>query len=197
VSGSRSLAGVVVAALSVATYAQSPPATSWLDRPLSNWNRPGAALPNAPIARAARDRSIRTCDLKPAVSTAAERALDAAGWIPFLNFDQQLVQGDIEIVDGMIGGDGMCRPIGYNIFVFIGGRFAGVLSPAAMNAQADSSAGAVRILGADSLSAEFVRYAANDAMCCPSSRVTVRYRIDRSGAAPVVVPTDLRVTRGL
>ena len=98
----------------------------------------------------------------------------------------------------MTGGDGMCRPTGYNIFVFVGGRFAGTLSPAAMNSRDDASSGAVRILGADSLSAEFARYAAQkDALCCPSSRVTVRYRIDRAGAGPVVVPVEVRVTRGL
>lgn len=188
------LAAMVVA-LGVVTHAQSRPASSWLDRPLSNWNRPGAAVPGAAIDKGRRDEIIGRCDLKPPASTPAERALGTAGWLPFLNFDQRLVQGDIEIVDGMIAADGMCRPLGYNIFVFIGGRFAGTLAPAAMNAREDSSSGAVRILGADSLSAEFVRYTQNDPLCCPSSRLTVRYRIDRTG--PVVVPVEVRTTRGL
>ena len=177
--------------------AQSKPATSsWLDRPLANWNRIGAALPAVPIGTK-RDETIKTCDVKPPQSTAAERAVADAGWIPFLNFDQRLVQGDIEIVGGMTGADGMCRPIGYNLFVFVGGRFAGTLSPGQMNSRDDSASGAVRILGADSLSAEFSRYTEKDPLCCPSSRVTVRYRIDRSGTRPLVAPVDVRVTRGL
>ena len=189
----------MVAALGVSggfMHAQSRPA-SWLDRPLASWNRPGGALPPASMARGSRDDTITRCDLKTPASTTGERALGDAGWIAFLNFDQRLVQGDIEIVDGMTGGDGMCRPVGYNIFVFVGGRFAGTLSPTVMSSREDSSSGAVRILGADSLSAEFERYTEKDAMCCPSSRVTVRYRIDRSGARPVVAPVDVRVTRGL
>jgi hypothetical protein len=203
-SHARSRISVVTLMLMIAlspgrgfTYEQSKSSASWLDRPLAGWNRPGAALPTVSIDRKTRDETVKTCDLKPPVSSPGVRALADAGWIPFLNFDQKLVQADVEIVNGLSGGDGMCRPLGYNIFVFIGGRFAGTLSPTPMNSREDSSSGAVRILDASSVSAEFVRYTEKDATCCPSSRVTVRYRIDRSGARPVVVPVDVRVTRSL
>ena len=66
----------------------------------------------------ARRRSKR-CQLPPLGSTPAERALAAAGWIPFHNLDQQLVRDDVEIVGAMTGADGMCRPAGYNLFVFV------------------------------------------------------------------------------
>jgi hypothetical protein len=65
-----------------------------------------------------------------------------------------------------------------------------------MNSREDAASGAVRILGADRLSVEFARYTEKDPLCCPSSRVTVGYRVDRSAVAPLVVPIDVRVTRG-
>lgn len=178
--------------------AQAPAsAPSWLDKqPLTGWNKAGAPLPRATLDAAARQRLVARCKLEVPASTPAERALADAGWIPFLNFDQSLVRDGIEIVDGMADADGMCRPMKYNIFVFVGGKFAGTLSPALMNSREDLSSGAVRILGADSISSEFSRYLDKDALCCPSSRVTVRYRVDRSGPAPAAVPTEARVTRG-
>jgi hypothetical protein len=169
-------------------------APAWLDRPLANWNRAGAAVPKAELEHP-REETLKQCKLELLASTPAERALADAGWIPFLNFDQRLTQGDLEIVDGMSGADGMCRPLGYNVFVFVGGRFAGTLSPVRMNSRADGASGAVRVVSADAISAEFARYTEKDALCCPSSRMTVRYRIDRSGAQPIVAPTDVRTTR--
>lgn len=188
----------VVAGLSVATFAQTRPASvDWLDKPLAAWNTAGAAVPKASIDATARDEVMKTCDLTLRRSTPGERALADAGWIPFRNFDRQLVQDDIEIMDGMSAADGMCRPVGYNIFVFVGGLFAGTLSPSLMNSREDASSGAVRILDRDTLSAEFARYTDKDPMCCASSRVTVRFHIDRTGRQPVVTPLDVRVTRSL
>ena len=88
----------------------------------------------------------------------------------------------------------MCRPAAYNLFVFVGGRFAGVLSPMAMTSRLDSSSGVVR-LPLPGVTAEFVRFASTDPLCCPSSRMTVRYRIDRTAAGPVVAPVEVRTTR--
>ena len=88
----------------------------------------------------------------------------------------------------------MCRPVTYNLFVFVRGQFAGLLSPTAMASRLDSSSGAVRMT-LPALTAEFARYSSNDPLCCPSSRVTVRYRIDRTAAGPVVAPVEIRTTR--
>ena len=82
----------------------------------------------------------------------------------------------------------------YNLFVFVGGTFAGVLSPTPMTSRLDGSSGAVR-LPLPNITAEFARYTTTDPLCCPSSRVTVRYRIDRSAAGPVVAPVEVRTTR--
>ena len=136
---------------------------------------------------------MRRCQLTLLGSTAGERALATAGWIPFHNFDQQLWRDDVEIVGGMAGSDAMCRPASFNLFVFVGDRFAGILSPVLMSSQLDASSGAVRITGSDTITADFSRYTSTDVLCCPSSHVTVRYKIDRSLTPPVVVPIERRV----
>jgi hypothetical protein len=64
-----------------------------------------------------------------------------------------------------------------------------------MTSRLDASSGAVR-LPPPQITAEFSRYAPSDPLCCPSSRVTVRYRIDRTAAGAVVVPIEVRTTRG-
>lgn len=185
-------AGAVLLTMSLASAQKT--STSWLDRPLSPWNNAGAAVPKAPAADETNESILSRCRLTPPRSTAAERAVAAAGWIPFWNSDQQLVRDDIEVVGGMRVADGMCRPALYHLFVFVGGTFAGVLSPTPMTSRLDGSSGAVR-LPLPNITAEFARYTTADPLCCPSSRVTVRYRIDRSSAGPVVAPVEIRTSR--
>ena len=187
---------VTLAALTFSFVSAQTAPQSWLDRPLANWNKAGDRLPAPPPSGAksgtkdeSRESIVNRCKLTPPRSTAAEKAVDDAGWIPFWNFDQQLLRDDVEIVGGMRVADGMCRPASYNIFVFVGGRFAGVLSPAPMTSRLDSSSGAVRIQPA-AITAEFARYTSTDPLCCPSSHVRVTYRIDRS-SGPVVVATQV------
>ena len=189
--------GTIVACLLLSTAAGAQPQrpANWLDRPLANWNTPGQAVPKAPPGEEPVNGVITRCKLTPLRSTPAERAVATAGWIPFQYFDQPIVRDDVEVVAGMQGADGMCRPAAYNLFVFVGGRFAGVLSPAAMTSRLDGSSGAVR-LPLPNITAEFSRYASDDPLCCPSAHVTVRYRIDRTGDGPVVQPTEIRTTRG-
>jgi len=176
-----------------AVQQQAPaPATSWLDRPMSAWNTPGQSVPKAPRVEQSSADTMRRCDLKLLGSTAGERALAGAGWIPYYNFDQQIVRDDLEIIAGMTGADGMCRPTGYNLFVFVAGRFAGTLSPFPMTSRLDSSSGAVRIAAKDTITADFARYSSTDPLCCPSSHVTVRYKINRSGPSASVVATEAR-----
>jgi hypothetical protein len=183
--------GTLLLTVPEATAQKRP--TSWLDRPLASWNTAGDPVPTALGADETNQSVISRCRLTPPRSTSAERAVETAGWIPFWNVDQQLVREDVEIVGGMRGADGMCRPVLYNLFVFVGGRFAGVLSPTSMASRLDSSSGVVR-LPLPTITAEFARYTAMDALCCPSSRVTVRYRIDRTAAGPVVAPVEVRTT---
>jgi hypothetical protein len=170
--------------------------TGWLDRPLTNWNRPGAAVPRARQGPAAAEVLRRCPPAGAQPSSAAARQLSAAGWLPFLPLDREIVHDDIEILGAMSDADGMCRPMGYQLFVFVGGAFAGTLSPQPMDSRADQSSGPLRILEDDVVQADFSRFTSSDALCCPSAHVAVRYKIDRHQTPPLVVPTGLRRPRG-
>ena len=101
----------------------------------------------------------KRCKLSIRRDTPAQRALAEAGWLPYLHVDREIVQRDVEIVGGMTEADGMCRPMDYNIFVFVGGRLAGTLSPLLMTSRTDGAIGAVRLAPDDTIAAEFARYA--------------------------------------
>lgn len=178
----------------VAQPATSTPPIEWPDRPLTNWNQLGGPIP--PPATPAPAALATRCPPVQAVTSAAAAALSGAGWLPFLYFDRELVAGDVEVLGGMTGADPICRPMGYNLFVFVGGRFAGTLSPRPMDARADLSSGMVRLLPDEALAVEITRYGPNDPPCCPSARDTVRFAVDRSRQAPVVGPVEARRTRG-
>jgi len=189
--------GEIASALlfTTAVFAQTPEPT-WLDRPLSNWNKAATTLPRAvPNGETMAEMMKRCADMRTLRNTPGERALADAGWLPFPMFDRQIVQRDVEIVGGLAGADGMCRPVDFNVFVFVGGHFAGTLSPGEMSSRTDGSAGVVRLAEDDTIAAEFARYAEPDPLCCPSGRVTVRYRIDRKAVPPVVVPVSVQATR--
>jgi hypothetical protein len=174
--------------------AQSSGAT-WLDRPLSNWNDPVRGVPRATAtAETIADLATR-CTVLVRGRSAGEQALAAAGWLPYLHVDRQLAERDVEILGGMAAADGMCRPDQFNVFVFVGGRLAGTLSPTSMNSRNDGAIGAVRLAPDDTITADFARYLDRDALCCPSARVTVRYRVDRAGPEPVVVPVAVQARR--
>ena len=187
----------VVAAAVVATAALSAqaPEQKWLDRALTNWNTPAREMPRAITGGETIPEMAARCMLSVPRSTAGERAVADAGWVPFHMFDRKIAQRDVEIVGGLAGVDGMCRPVEFNVFVFVGGTLAGTLSPEVMHSRTDSSIGGAIRLSDDDIAAEFARYADSDPLCCPSGRVTVRYRIDRKSSPPVVVPVSTRVIR--
>jgi hypothetical protein len=168
--------------------------SSWLDRPLEGWNAAGRALPGAPSGGEGRDRLVARCKLEPLRQTHADQALAEVGWIPLPHSGRTLVREDVEILDGIAAMDRSCDPSDFNTFVFVGGRFAGTLSPALMGARRDGLAGAIRIVAADAITVDFARYRDTDPDCCPSAHVSVRFRIDRT--VPLVEPVSLQRTRG-
>ena len=169
-------------------------AASWLDRPLTNWNSAGQVVPRAPRPEEPLDAVASRCRVTKSGSTANERAVAAAGWIPFRPGGKQLVRNDVEVVGGMAGADGMCRPNQYNVFVFVAGRYAGSVSPTVMTSRLDGASGAIVVMR-DTLTSEFLRYTDADPLCCPSSRVSASYRIDRSGQAPLLAPLGVSPVR--
>jgi hypothetical protein len=164
-----------------------------LDQPLTTWNRAGAAIPLAPQVSEPLEQVAKRCVIA-VPATPAARALAAAGWLPLQHLDRELVNGDVEILAGMTAADGMCRPLAFNLFVFAGGRYAGTLSPVVMSSRADGSAGAVRFVN-DTIAAEFARYKAGVALCCPAARVSVTFRVERAAAGATVAPVEMRTTR--
>src|SRR4051794_7547727 len=87
---------------------------SWLDQPLSNWNQAGMDLPQAPPMDPSTNPQCLT-DSRP-VETDADQALADAGWTIFGSYR---AGWNTVIVLGLSGYDGMCRPLGYNEFVFV------------------------------------------------------------------------------
>ena len=190
----RCLGLVLLVALASAQQAvgQSPDGVhgaDWLDAPLVAWNVPGASVPQA-TREMPRDplceRAVR------APETAGARQLAQQGWT---------VDGpshsahDVDVVLGASGEDGMCRPMGFNLFVFADGRYAGTLSPVLMDSRMDGVVGDIELLGTEAghleprIRATFRRYAATDPLCCPSGPDTVvEYAIAAGSDGPVVVP---------
>ncbi len=181
------IAAIVITA-SVAAVAEGP--SSWLDRARpAGWNTAGAAVPQAPPVRD-DDGNLARCRATfrpPTLRVDAELA--ARGWIPFAPAQGF---GETELVLAATAADGMCRPLGYQGFVFVGGKLAGTLAPAAMDARSEGALGEVHLRSADRLDATFARYDARDPLCCPSRTTTVGYRIDRTPDGPVLVPVEAR-----
>jgi len=116
----------------------------------------------------------------------ADNEVVAAGWLLFSSYEGGW---GVIIVKGTVGFDGMCRPMGYQSFVFVDGVFAGTISPEPMASRATGAGSVAAITAGDRVSATFVRYAADDPLCCPSLQsVFVSYRIDRTPLGPVLVP---------
>lgn len=160
------------------------PEPSWLDDPNPpGWNLPGMPLPTAPAPPFPIDPRFRERNRAP--ETTEDAALVAAGWDLISPYQ---AGWSVKLITGASYYDGMGRPLGHQVFVFVDGAFAGTLSPGLMNARADSALSQARLIGPTTISADFVRYSSADPLCCPSARSIVQYRIERTGTGPVVIP---------
>ena len=115
--------------------------------------------------------------------------MTAAGWWLYPNSTRSL--GDVSVVGASSDWDGMCRPWSYQAFVFVGERFVGTLSPVLMDSRTDGAWQTAKIETPVHLSAQFLRYAREDPLCCPTRVSEVTYRIDLPMSAresPVLVP---------
>ena len=178
----RSLTIFVLTLIFTATaFAQ----TSWLDRPLRNWNDANGVVPNAPRTLAPIDAMCRSQIRTP--ESIADRAVTRVGWSLY---GPTQSYGAITVVTAMAGVDGMCRPVQYNAFVFIRDRFAGTLAPESMDARSDGSLNDIHLSSPTELSAEFARYTSRDPLCCPSQTSSVRYSLS-GGTRATVVPEDV------
>jgi PKD repeat protein len=171
------------------TAAVAPPASqsaSWLDNPQpDNWNVPGMPVPVAPAADPSIDPRFTERNRRP--ETPADEQLVAAGWQLFAPY--QSGWGVME-VPATSGYDGMGRPLGYQVFVFVDSVYAGSLSPTLMTSRFDGAFTQAMLTGNDSLWGAFQRYRPSDPACCPSGRTTVMYQVNRTSTAAVVAPTS-------
>ena len=161
---------------------------AWLDADApAKWYSRTPTVP--PAARVDGNDDPRCRQAERPAETAEDRQVTAKGWRLFHDY-----QGgwNVRVIWALSSYDGMCRPWGYQAFVFYRGAFAGTLSPDAMNSRTDASLSSVQLAApgvvGDLLIATFQRYADSDPLCCPSRRTLVRYRIDRVGISPIVVP---------
>ena len=170
--------------------------TSWLDRPLAAWSQAPGTVPRAQAGTESQSALQRRCGASSLSASASAEALRKAGWAPFLHFDRAIAREDIEILGGMTAAVSPgCEPSMFNLFVFVGGTFAGTISPIVMGQGRDGVVGSVRVTGPDAVTAEFARYTTKDTECCPTSRVRVTYRLERAGPQPTLVPVDIRTLR--
>lgn len=186
---------VGVAALGFA-LAEAPSARAngaWLDAPLQNWNRPNQPVPHAPVQVAEPSNPQCLTTVRPA-ETDEDRAVVAAGWKLVGTF-----QGGFGamVVTATTDFDGMCRPVGYQVFVFYHEAFIGTISPETMVSRSDGAEQRVFLMPSftasrvPSLSADFSRYTEQDALCCPSRVSSVNYSIEFVEGGWVLVPKDV------
>jgi hypothetical protein len=179
---------VILVALNT-TAQQTDIANSWLDRPLVNWNRQGKELPRLPRVTAIGETPLsercREQVRQPAVP--AERAVVKLSWT--LYGPAQLF-GAARVFTAMGGVDGMCRPLGYQAFVYSEGRYAGTLSPVAMNSRTDGALTTIRLVSARRILAEFTRYTDTDPLCCPARMSTVIFNL-KNDEIPELTPANV------
>lgn len=163
-------------------------AASWLDaaKPAS-WNKPALAIPAAPQFPDGIDPRCRTQARPP--ESEEDRRLRNQGWDLMGAYQ---AGWRVLVIGATAGYDGMCRPSAYQYFVFVRGIFAGTLSPDFMESRADGALSRVFLQSDKQLTAEYLRYAATDPLCCASRTTRVEFEIagDGSVVRPVSASTS-------
>ena len=182
----RKLLAIVAGAL-LALLALAPERAAadgaWLDGPVTDWNTPGMAIPQAPPRPAGVNQQCFDALVVP--DSVAKQALVAAGWFLF-NSPQSTAPAGLEILFGQSSADGMCRPAGYQAFVFVDGAFADTLSPVVMDSRTDGALIQTSMGPEDRIQADYLRYTDRDPLCCASARSTVPFELARVDGAPVL-----------
>jgi hypothetical protein len=153
----------------------------WIDGKLENWNKKGSPIPAAPKLDAQPILTGPCSEQLRRPHGPEDKAVADAGW--GLTGALQIHSG-VAVVAGAAAADGMCRPLGFQVFVFIDGKFAGTLSPEPMNSRSDGMLSSVQLLGKQILAA-YQRYGPNDALCCPSRTSDVLFKAEGNPVAPV------------
>lgn len=159
-------------------------AGDWLDQGLGNWNEPGMAIPEAPPRDPLALENPRCADQERPVETPEDELLVARGWRLYAGYQ---AGWGVKVISALSGYDGMCRPWGYQQFVFVDGVFAGTTSPELMNSREDGASSDISLFH-NRLTGTFLRYTDKDPLCCPSATSFVEYSIVRLDEGPVLRP---------
>src|SRR5215217_7971588 len=123
----------------------------WLAGDLASWNTPGSVIPSASGESSA---GVPYCesDVRPPETPEDAQVADQ-GWL--LHAPYQRGWG-VSVVQGTLGFDANCRPVTYQVFMFVDGVFAGTLAPESMLPRTDGALVNFS-LGADGVSALYDR----------------------------------------
>ena len=171
---------VGVLAGQVPTY--ESPDGSWLDAPIE-WN---SSVPS--LLRWGGGDPDPQCDpTTRAPRTAAERLLGEAGWkFETVREVNRSSRDGIEIVQVFGRFGGQCRPFQAQAFVFFNDRLIGTLSPRMMDARSDGYLVEANVSESGQITATFLRYGRQDAMCCPSRESVVVYSVVPAGDSHIL-----------
>lgn len=191
--GSVCLLGLLLLLLFSAnnTYAwqQTEDYYDWLEKdPITNWNKAGENIPKAPKTDGLLPTSKSCRSLVRAANIDLDQRITSANWALFGSLQ---VFGKTTIIAGLAGFDSMCRPLGYQAFVFVNGRFAGTVSPIAMNARTDGSFKHIYLMQEDKILVEFDRYGLEDLPGTPSHTSYVTFLIKKTKKGPIIVPDNI------
>jgi hypothetical protein len=169
-----------------ATGPEAGHSDAWLDATtVAGWNTVGMAIPVAPAGL--DDADARCRESAREAESAEDELVAAAGWDLVGEVQRE---GPVAVVIGTAAYDGMCRPTAYQAFAFVDGAFAGTLAPEPMMSRTDAALGRVTVQQGGRLSAEYTRYAPDDALCCPSRITTVTFVVQDGLVQPESASTS-------
>ena len=160
---------------------------SWLDRTPVNWNRRMSQLPRPLQFSNVVGVQTRCRNFIRQPESPADQALVRVGWMMYVAVQSY---GTIKVITAMSGADGMCRPIGYQAFVYWEGRYAGALAPSPMDSRTDGALMTIRLVSPTRILGEFARYNQSDPLCCPTRTSYVTYEVNRDDL-PLVSPISV------
>jgi hypothetical protein len=167
---------------------QSAASGEWLDTHLVAWNTPGQSVSTVPDD-VPRDPIPPMCQESRKPAGTQEQTVVDSGW---RLFGTSRDGHGIVVVGAAARVDGMCRPDYYQEFVFVGGHFAGTVSPALMRARSDGAAIKISFPSRGRINVEFARYNDKDPLCCPSRVSIVTYKIRHEAGKPVLIPHQMK-----
>ncbi|ACK67729.1 conserved hypothetical protein [Rippkaea orientalis PCC 8801] len=145
-------------------------------------------IPNAPKIDAEPPSIDRCKDQLRQPMSPEDRSIRRAGWELFGSVQNY---ESTSVIMAMSGVDGMCRPLGYQGFIFVEGQLAGTISPKPMNSRTDAEIDRIFLTNANSLFVEFKRYSKTDPLCCPSGMNRVSFKIEPKEAKPLLIPLNV------